>query len=621
MRLSKRFQDFPGQIDLFDYLKSLEEEDDYLSKGERLTTLARERFQRLMDRLSFTKLEETIFSTKLPTYTSPTEIVTILAKNVVRPLLRAMTTFDEKDEAYMELKGVIDFDFSLSNAEGLDFYGAYKYLRYRGKKTSDQLLLTIREEGFRELQIFGYRMFSLPKSQNGRIALADKTGIYDIGLALSWLICFTLYNRALADENMESALREAFEEEKLTTRDHYALKNYILMSSGIKDYSVELDPDIPCYSPYQTYKGVSEAVKEEFFNQTGCQIVGESRLTDMVLKNKNNECLANLSNPKPYGFLIEPGVEWILFMRDPLRCFKAGMGKAKYNAFLSRYNEKPSDKDALPFMYPNPVLLRSINTDAFSIVFNTVLRAVWKKKGVIAKVAAYYNGLSSEGRAKVYQTKKNIPLKVLKDMKESELNEHFGYVEFDESCDLESLKKVTLEFGVFMDQYLSDLDLKTVSIRFRLLGNHRAAGLYFPSINCLCVDVRHPHSFIHEVGHAIDYLHDSLSEKTEFSKVYEHYKSAFLSDTPRETLYHLQTTKSKYNLDYFLMYTEVFARCMEIYVSRVLKQTLSICKVEEEMDWAYPVNDVLLKEITEYFYALFARLNTHEKVTGDDIAA
>ena len=58
---------------------------------------------------------------------------------------------------------------------------------------------------------------------------------------------------------------------------------------------------------------------------------------------------------------------------------------------------------------------------------------------------------------------------------------------------------------------------------------------------------------------------------------------------------------SKYNLDYYLFPTEVFARCGEIYISRIKGVVNSCCKLSGELGFAYPENAELEKLIAEYF--------------------
>ena len=122
--------------------------------------------------------------------------------------------------------------------------------------------------------------------------------------------------------------------------------------------------------------------------------------------------------------------------------------------------------------------------------------------------------------ARSFQTKKNIPQKYIKAMAKSGFNEYFGYVEFDEECDLALMEELYKEYGAFAKE-LKVQKFPEVSLRFRKLGNHKASGLYYYTLKCLCVDVRFPGSFVHEVGHAIDYHLDHISEKYAFHEVSE----------------------------------------------------------------------------------------------------
>ncbi len=603
---------FPGQITIAEYLERVEAAaketaEDYLSKGERLTTLARQRFEKMMDKLSFSDLEKKIFSTKIPEFADPQRFVDILSKSVVRPLVKAMTTFDESDEAYMSLKGVVDFDFTLKRAdEGMSWQGAYRYLTHFQKKTDDILLLTIREEGYPDVSVMGYRAHAMNKKKCD-VLWKDGSAAADIGTVLSWLLVLTLYNRAMADEDMEGELLDAFSD-LIKPTSHMKLasdvKQDVLRASGIDFREYAFIPGTPCYLPVQKYLNVSETVSQRFTEVTGCEIVGHTDYPDDIFINRNRESLANISNPKPYGYMVKPGIEWRLLYGDPANAFKAGIGKAVYNALLVR--SSPEETDTIPRAWAVPRLYRATGNDCFTIILQRVLHALWRKKGVVAQVWEYYDSLRKEGtRSKVYQTKKNIPAKVLKDMEESSLNEHFGYVEFDESCDLDKMKIVSGEFEAFRERHLPALDVSQVAIRFRLLGNYKAAGLFFPNINCLCVDVRHPSSFIHELGHAIDYLNDRLSEKKAFKACYNSYRTALIAGLSQAQYRELKTTKRKFNLDYYLLPTEVFARCLEMYVTRILGVDLSICSVESEMGWAYPVSEDLRDCLTGYFGDLF----------------
>ena len=140
----------------------------------------------------------------------------------------------------------------------------------------------------------------------------------------------------------------------------------------------------------------------------------------------------------------------------------------------------------------------------------------------------------SNDYAKSFQTKKNIPQKCVHAMRTSAFNKHFGYVEFDAECDLKLMEELSREYGAFAKE-LGLPKYGEVSLRFRKLGCHRASGLYYYTLKCLCVDVRAPGSFAHEVGHMIDYHEDHISAKYVFHEIYERYElllKAYMSIHP-----------------------------------------------------------------------------------------
>lgn len=202
--------------------------------------------------------------------------------------------------------------------------------------------------------------------------------------------------------------------------------------------------------------------------------------------------------------------------------------------------------------------------------------------------------------ARSFQTKKNIPQKYIKAMAKSGFNEYFGYVEFDEECDLALMEELYKEYGAFAKE-LKVQKFPEVSLRFRKLGNHKASGLYYYTLKCLCVDVRFPGSFVHEVGHAIDYHLDHISEKYAFHEVSERYEQLlkdYLKGASKEVAAVLNG-KTKYNLQYYLMPTEIFARCFEIYVVRCRGVDNSLCKPES--GFAYPEDEKLVELIRGFF--------------------
>ena len=237
--------------------------------------------------------------------------------------------------------------------------------------------------------------------------------------------------------------------------------------------------------------------------------------------------------------------------------------------------------------------------DAYSSVMVDILSEILTDYEQEKQSEEYERQLAGD-YASVWETKKNIPEKVLVAMAESSFNDTFGFVEFDEECDLEKLRKLEKEWDA-IKKLLGIGSYQNVSIRFRKLGNHKAAGLYFPFLQCLCVDVRCPSSMVHEVFHMLDYQEGRRSSKYSFLAIKERYSHCLkesLGRLPEATRKKLEG-KSKYNLAYYLTPTEIFARCGEIYMVRVLGVDNSLVKPEE--DFAYPKDEQLEKLIAEYF--------------------
>ncbi len=217
--------------------------------------------------------------------------------------------------------------------------------------------------------------------------------------------------------------------------------------------------------------------------------------------------------------------------------------------------------------------------------------------------------------AKTYMTKKNIPLKIQNFMKNNHFLAMFGEVEADELCDLEKLNQLAEEFIVLSKQlYLPQA--KDHSLRFRRLGHHKAAGIYYPGFNTLAVDIDSPHSFIHEWFHLIDFENLLLSADSDFKPLLNLYRR--LVDESIEVLGEEDATyqawfqkKSKYSRAYYLSNEEAFARMGELYVSEILEIKSSFNEKRRETlieQLVYPTDLELMLAIKDYFDGLFNRL-------------
>lgn len=207
---------------------------------------------------------------------------------------------------------------------------------------------------------------------------------------------------------------------------------------------------------------------------------------------------------------------------------------------------------------------------------------------------------SQSSYAKSFMTKKNIPERVLKAMQNSKFNEYFEYVEMDEDTDIEKVEALAREFEAFAEFFC--FGKESVDLRFRKLGNHKAAGLYYPGLKCLCVDIRHPDSFAHEYFHLLDYEKGRLSRKASFSRVLDKYST--LVKKAAEDKGVEAVLKGKYDLHYYLHPSEVFARCGELYLQEVLGFSFSMLKPQDNESFAYPKDMELLEMIASYYDCL-----------------
>lgn len=333
------------------------------------------------------------------------------------------------------------------------------------------------------------------------------------------------------------------------------------------------------------FRWETEFVNTKTFKRLGADLVLRKYVLEKLRKLRS-EGWEVYSQHRAIGKLLEGA------KTRTLEELKDGMEKGRCSetsALLLRYPESEEAKAA--------VLL----VDFYEIF--RILEALRKDYDMEKEEAKMDKELSRE-HAKSFQTKKNIPYKTVRAMSRSDFNDYFGYVEFDEECDHLLMRELCMEYKAF-SKALGIGKYPEVSLRFRKLGNHKASGLYYPSLKCLCVDVRSPGSMVHEVGHMLDYHFDSLSKKYSFQKIYDRYEGLLREYQYKSSEAEKKVLKgnSKYNLKYYLQATEVFARCFEMYVVRTKNIDNSLCRPG---GFAYPEDEKLMGLIKEYFDSLFA---------------
>lgn len=182
----------------------------------------------------------------------------------------------------------------------------------------------------------------------------------------------------------------------------------------------------------------------------------------------------------------------------------------------------------------------------------------------------------------------------------------FSYVEIDEGTDIYKFHAIENEWnkiklGLNLDCFLKDIKPE---LRFKKLGKHRALGLYYPGLKCICVDITSPSSFFHEFAHFIDYTFgekqlslqmDFYQLIREYQKSYNHYLDANENLPDKGFL----NNKRKY----FFTPTEIFARCFELYlINKGVKTSFLKEKNELTIKGGYPyIDETFNKLITSYF--------------------
>lgn len=224
----------------------------------------------------------------------------------------------------------------------------------------------------------------------------------------------------------------------------------------------------------------------------------------------------------------------------------------------------------------------------------------------------------SSDYARSFETKKNIPQKVLEKMENNLFLMNFGYVEFDELIDLEKVEQIEKEWVKINKQIMLPIK-KDHSLRFRRLGKHNANGLYFPNAKAVCVDLSSPSSMMHEVMHMIDYTtssSDNLSSSYKFRGIVEKYRditNSLVDALPADNGFKSRWNgNGKYNKSYYQNPKEIFARCGEIYIKQILKIDNSLIDgVSSKI--LYPEDKMLLSLIKNYYKEFIKARNQKEQ--------
>lgn len=569
-------------------------ENKYLKKGEKLDTLAKERYKKAVAGLNLSDFEAKIY--KLELKKNFFDTAHDLAGKAIRPALRKANDRTSLDAFSEAVRKLTDIPFTLSDAK----YGtkAEKYLEYKEKTPEEKILtLTLFPEDEHRVRLAGYKDRIAPKSASN-VCWTDGSAAADIAEAISFTILLGIYDRERKQHpsTVLKACQEAYENVDLWT--------YLIGRSGIgvrrlreeRTYAVEDLHEIakdckeivlyqdPYHRPHphiiETMTDVVEKAAERTVRER-C-IRDYKALSDLRLDNRNRE--------KNFSLYLPSELNLVLLPVNPEQVQELSV--IDYRTFLACAKEG--------WYFPLPVQMDTM--DRRGKVVMEVLKPYWQEQQEKLQLLSYYKDLANTSdHAKSFQQKKAIPESTAKAMESSLFNNFFGHVEIDEDCDPAKVEEIAEEFRAFHDTFLPHLATEETVIRFRRLGNHHAAGLYYPSHDCICVDINNPHSLIHEYGHCIDYRLGSLSAKEDFAPIRDRYRDLIKGEES------LKKVRGKYNLGYFSNPTEVFARCFEMYAMRTLGVSNSILREDKRQTFAYPTDQELMKKIDIYFSTLFAQ--------------
>lgn len=590
--------------------KILLKADDYLQRGEKLMTLAKEHFKELVGKVRITEFEKLLYEVEA----KDGDLLKAVTTKVIRPILRQAQIADEelRDVALAELLSFLCFDVELKpvNAQESCFRALFRKQLQGG---DSMLRLVISEKGYEPMVVYGLKCHTQSGNLKNRLYKSGNC-VADIATILTYLVMLSVFMKVLKDPESDSYL------DALSA--HQKKKRSTAIYTGCRLASL-------CYGGRDSRLKDADKLSDEEYADACMDIWNRSFLlpefkeSDMLLSAlkplltlhhvtiKRESCSVKelrkkrqkqfrdgaFGSPRDIPVIMEPDLIALFMAYDPFEFMQTVPEAFTYHSLLDKGT---AGYWALPFKWDSTI---SMMLDVFEKEYRN------NHMNVVA-----LNQLKSLDKeyAKSYQTKKNIPQKTLASMEASSFNDYFGYVEFDEDVDLQKIAIVTEQFVAFKETYLPKIDSSYNAIRFRRLGNHKAVGLYYPSVKCLCVDINSPSSLIHEYGHLIDFCYGRLSSESSFHEIRKMYEDRIRKKMAEDKAFSgVMNGKGKYNLSYYLIPTEIFARVFELYVKEILKVNNSLTPATYAA--VYPTDEAFLNEITTYFKNVLPALGERNK--------
>lgn len=599
------------------------EKETYVDLGIRLMTMAKDSLPKYRE---IPDLQEKIFSLDFSEILSDSwefnwhgelyPLTRKIAISVIRPIIRQINGFD--CDAIKRLKQLTPHhrwnlytyeeltanepDRARTLAEKLSIRGL---LGKKKIKTGDEVLYFFMENMDAHEIFVGSKMETHPEMRsNSYFTYESRIKVVDFGMLIALLFVIdTIRDRLQTDDFLSSAVYKDYVA-NIMKSDTGVLKKienktFLYMSESLDDHLASLVQASNCrlISVFSEEKELFAFLKERYpeKEQEIMTLHGYSKY-DLINKVKD---LVRRSSHKDWPVMVTQSQLWVHFV---LNVDKLDSSEIHKLFSYSRFYRAEFLGVILPLF------------DTFShcaTVYDKVLCGLFSAESSLSNKEIERKRKAEREMqgtmARSFETKKNIPKNILAMMESSILNKRFGYIEFDEMCDIEAIDTVSHQILDFVTRYFPNQDLKLISLRFRRLGKSRASGLYYPFYKCLCIDIHSPGSFVHEFGHMLDYENGNLSDlrHKEFKPIYDQYVYQ-LEETCRqeETLYKKLHSSCKYNISYFKKEKEVFARCFEIFIASYVKLDNSLIKDMEKKTFAYPQEKKFVRKVCDYFLNL-----------------
>lgn len=572
----------------------LENSEEYLFRGNRLISIAKDAYEKKLLHYSVTDIEKKLASLEL---TGDIEMaLDMIAKKVVAPFLKAIQTAEDAGSCPLlscfDESMSVRFTYPLKAGDA--FGGGYvPEGGYRFSKKEPALIgVTVSEHGKDVYHTIGLKNARMPQRYRNAVYTKNPLSLCDIPTLLSYLIVISYAQKELAScgDIFSSQLAEYL---KVKPFDVY----YHPMVG-------KSDEDKACFYQKKWYINPVDDMEENYRSYFDLLLESirvtkgvDIEVLENVMSNKQiNAAYAEMADKKDRSNVP------VFFNYRNLDCL-APLHFLEFYDYATKKLGKPYHVSICSFLkkarndtyFPLPTENSAYRRCLFHIFF------YWQEcKKEMVSTAQYLAELKGE-YTHSYETLKIHSKKMLAEMQTSPLNEYFGFVELDEDVDLEKYEEIMKQFIAWKNHMVPFVDAKENAIRFRKLGNHHASGLYYPFIRCMCVDYRTCTSFVHEFGHLMDHMYDDLSSQPAFYTVKTLYKERL------EKVAETTTFKGKYNLSYYGMPTEIFARSFELYNAKVK----GICNslLPSEYSSVYPQDEEFLSTVGIYFDSLFETLS------------